>query len=67
MAGSLKAADSLTPKLGAEEKGSRILIDASNIIVDFTKREGRVGVDKVTTESKERTQVPKLQGFLPAS
>jgi hypothetical protein len=42
-----KAADYLKPKLGAEEKGSRILIDASKIIADFIKREGRVEVDKV--------------------
>jgi hypothetical protein len=47
VAGSSKAADFLMPKLGAEEKGSRILIDASKVIADFIEREGHVEVDKV--------------------
>jgi hypothetical protein len=47
VAGSSKFANSLMPKFGAIEKGSRILIDASEFIADFIKREGRVEVDKV--------------------
>jgi hypothetical protein len=47
VAGSSKSADLLMPKLGAEEKGSRILIDASRVMANLIGREGRVEVDKV--------------------
>jgi hypothetical protein len=47
VAGSSKSVDFLMPKLGAEEKGSRILIDASKVIAEFVKREGDVEVDRV--------------------
>jgi hypothetical protein len=47
VAGSSKSVDFLMPKLGAEEKGSRILIDASKAMADFIERESCVEVDKV--------------------
>jgi hypothetical protein len=39
VAGSSKSTDFLMPKLGAEEKGSRILIDTSKAMADFIERE----------------------------